>query len=66
MKLTQNHKDLINILKMLDVDSETIMALLPAVQEDEKAQIILEKILEMEDNKEKITVQKILQEIVKL
>ena len=38
MKVTQNHKDIISLLKILGVDSRTIIASMVAVQEDKKAE----------------------------
>ena len=65
MNLTENHKDLIMLLKELGVDSQTVMAIMPAVEKEEKVQKILEEVLEMHNNK-KITNQKVLKMITEL
>ena len=60
MKVTENHKDIITLLKMLGVDSRTIIASMVAVQEDKKAEEVLRRVIELEDNSEEVTAQKVL------
>ena len=60
MDLTENQIEIIRLLKILGVDSETIIPAMLAVQEDKKAEEVLRRVLELEDKNEEVTGQKVL------
>ncbi len=60
MKLTQNHKDIIDLLKILGTDSRTIIASMLAVQDDKKAEQVLRRVLDLDNQGKKITSQDVL------
>lgn len=63
MKLSKAQLDLINILKILKIDTETIIGIMLATNQYNKTEDLLMKIIEMKNNNQEITKQKILQEI---
>ena len=60
MKLTEYQMEIIRLLKALGVKSETIIPAMLTVQDNQKAEEVLRKIIELEDNNEELTAQKML------
>lgn len=58
--LTEIHKDLINILRALGASKEKIISVMPLVKNPEIANLVADKILEMQDTGEEITLQKVI------
>lgn len=59
--LTEVQKDLICILRALGVNETKIISIMPLVEEPQIANMVADKILQLEDDKEKITLQKVIQ-----
>ncbi len=60
MKLTEFQMEIIRLLKVLGVESETIIPAMLTVQDNNKAIEVLKKIIDMEDRGEELTAQKML------
>ena len=58
--LTQDQKDIIDMLKSLGADMQTIISAMPMVDEPERAKKVILKLIELDDKGEKMTSQKML------
>lgn len=60
MQLSEYQLEIIRLLKVLEVNPETIIPAMLAVQDNDKAEAVLRKVIELEDNNEELTSQKLL------
>ncbi len=58
--LTQDQRDIIDMLKLLGVDTKTIILAMPMVEEPKRAKKVMLKLIELDDNVETMTAQKLL------
>ena len=58
--LTQDQKDIIDMLKSLGADMQTIISAMPMVKEPEKAKKVILKLIELDDKGETMTAKKML------
>ena len=66
MEISQVQRDLIDIFKYLKIDTETIVFIMMACQEQALAQQMMEYIVYMDDNKEKITAQMLVNKVAEI
>lgn len=58
--LTQDQKDIIDMLKSLGTDIKTIISAMPMVEDSERAKKVILKLIELDNKGEKMTSQKLL------
>lgn len=66
MEISQVQRDLLDSLKYLKIDTETIVFIMMACQEQALAQQMMEYIVYMDDNKEKITAQMLVNKVAEI
>lgn len=60
MELTNYQMEILRLLKVLGVSKEEALLAMASVENNQRAEKVIEKILEMEDNNEELTAQKLL------
>lgn len=60
MALTNYQMEILRLLKVLGVSKEEALLAMASVENNQRAEKVVEKILEMEDNNEELTAQKLL------
>lgn len=60
MELTNYQMEILRLLKVLVVSKEEALLAMASVENNQRAEKVIEKILEMEDNNEELTAQKLL------
>lgn len=60
MALTNYQMEILRLLKVLGVSKEEALLAMASVENNQRAKKVVEKILEMEDNNEELTAQKLL------
>ena len=66
MKLSEAHKDLINLLKMLKLDKKSIMAIVMAMEEEKEAIELMLYLADEIENKTQITEELIAKKVLKM